>query len=58
MSNIKYQLIEINPNKTKLTIINVTLSQDGNIQDWKKLKALSEQYNLWIKDNLIEKIKK
>lgn len=56
IANVKYQLIEVNPNKTKLTIINVTISEDGHIQDWKKLKSLSKQYNSWLKNNLIEKI--
>ncbi|NDV96876.1 hypothetical protein D0T84_18475 [Dysgonomonas sp. 521] len=58
LTNVKFQLIEINPNKTKLTIINVTLNKEGNIQDWKRLKSLSKIYNSWLKDNLIEKIKK
>ncbi|MFV0537408.1 MAG: hypothetical protein ACK5M3_08550 [Dysgonomonas sp.] len=58
IANIKYQLTEINPNKTRLTIINVTLSKEGSIQNWKKLKAVSKQYNIWLKENFIEKIKK
>lgn len=56
IANIKYQLIELKPNKTKLTIINVTLSEEGNLQDWKKLKGVSKQYEKWLKKNLIEKI--
>ncbi|MDU1889395.1 MAG: hypothetical protein E6767_01790 [Dysgonomonas sp.] len=56
IANVKYQLIELKPNKTKLTIINVTLPEEGNIQSWKELKQLSEQYSVWLKDNLIEKI--
>ncbi|MBP1616869.1 MAG: hypothetical protein H6Q14_696 [Bacteroidetes bacterium] len=56
IANIKYDLIEINPNKTKLTIINVTLSKEGNIQNWKTLKSLSNYYSRWLKDSLIEKI--
>ena len=54
--NIKYLLDELKPNKTKLTIINVTLSREGNIQNWKTLKSLSGQYSSWLKENLIEKI--
>ncbi|WP_050701385.1 hypothetical protein [Dysgonomonas sp. BGC7] len=57
IANVKYQLMEINPNKTKLTIINVTLSRKGQIQDWKELRSLSKRYDEWLKDNLIEKIK-
>ena len=57
IANIKYQLTEINPNKTKLTIINVTLSQEGSIQNWKTLKSLSKEYDIWFKENFIKKIK-
>ena len=56
IANIKYRLEEVKPNKTKLTIINVTLSKDGNIQNWKTLKFLSRHYSSWLKENLIEKI--
>ena len=56
IANIKYLLEEIKPNKTKLTIINVTLSKEGNIQNWKTLKRLSKYYLSWLKENLIEKI--
>jgi hypothetical protein len=54
---VKYELEEISPNKTKLTVINVTLSKEGNIQNWKTLKSLSKQYSLWLKENWIEKVK-
>ncbi len=57
IASIKYALEEINPNKTRLTIINVTLSKEGNIQDWKMLKALSNNYSAWLKKNWIEKVK-
>lgn len=57
IANIKYQLTEINPNKTKLTIINVTLSQEGSIQNWKTLRSLSKEYDIWFKENFIKKIK-
>lgn len=56
IANVKYELIELNSNKTKLTIINITLSEDGNIQNWKTLKSLSKNYSSWLKNNLIEKI--
>lgn len=57
IANIKYQLTEINPNKTKLTIINVTLSQEGSVQNWKTLKSLSKEYDIWFKENFIKEIK-
>jgi len=57
IASIKYFLEEIKPNKTKLTIINVTLSKEGHIQDWKTLKRLSKLYSSWLKENLIEKVK-
>jgi len=57
IANVKYMLEEVKPNKTKLTIINVTLSEEGNIQNWKTLKYLSKQYSSWLKQNLIEKVK-
>jgi hypothetical protein len=57
IASVKYELQEINSNKTKLTIINVTLSKEGNIQNWKTLKRFSTQYSLWLKENLIKKVK-
>jgi len=56
IANIKYELIELNPNKTKVHIINVTLPKEGNIQNWKTLKFWSKQYSSWLRENLIEKI--
>jgi hypothetical protein len=56
--NVKFDLFELKPNKTRITLINVTLSQEGNIQNWRYLKALSKQYDIWLKNNLIEKIDK
>ena len=57
IANVKYDLLEINPNKTRLTIINVTLPEEGQVQDWKQLKVLSRQYKDWLKKNMIEKVK-
>ena len=57
IAGIKYELEEINPKKTKITIINVTLSKEGNIQNWKTLRSLSKQYSSWLKENWIEKVK-
>jgi len=57
IATVKYELEEINSKKTKLTIINVTLYKEGNIQNWKTLKYLSKQYSSWLKENWIEKVK-
>jgi len=57
IASVKYELVEINSNKTKITIINVTLPKDGNIQNWKTLKGWSKQYASLLKHHLIEKIK-
>lgn len=56
IANVKYRLVELNPKKTRLEIINVTLTKEGNIQYWKNLKVLSQQYESWLKKNLIEKV--
>lgn len=56
--NVKFDLFELKPNKTKITLINVTLSDEGNVQNWRYLRSLSKQYDIWLKNNLIEKIKK
>lgn len=56
IANIKYTLSEIKPNKTKLTIINVTLKKEGHMQDWKELKRLSKEYSRKLKKGLIKEI--
>ncbi|WP_108823610.1 hypothetical protein [Dysgonomonas sp. Marseille-P4361] len=56
IASMKYELEELNSKKTKLTIINITFSKEGNIQNWKTLKSMSKTYSSWLKDNLIEKI--
>lgn len=56
-ASVKYRLEEVKPNRTRLTIINVTFPQEGNIQDWRTLKHLSEQYSRWLNQNWIEKVK-
>lgn len=58
IASMKYELEELKPNKTKLTVINITLSEEGNIQNWKTLKSMSKTYSSWLKENLIEKIEK
>ena len=57
IASVKYELAEINSKKTKLTIINVTLSEEGNIQNWRMLKFWSKQYSSLLKYHLIEKVK-
>ena len=56
IANVKYELNELNDEKTMLRIINVTLTREGNIQDWKTLKSMSKRYNRWLKNNMIEEI--
>lgn len=55
--NVKYTLYEPKKNKTKIEIINVTLSEDGNIQKWQTLKYLRKQYKKTMEKQVIEKIK-
>lgn len=55
--NIKYTMFEPKENKTKIEIINVTLSEDGNIQRWQTLKFLRKQYKNLLKEQVIRKIK-
>ncbi len=56
--SVKFGLFTLKPNKTRISLINVTLSPEGNIQNWRYLRALSKQYDIWLKNNLIEKVKK
>jgi hypothetical protein len=56
IANVKYELEEWNDNKTILRIVNITLTKEGNIQNWKTLKSMSKRYNIWLKNNMIEKI--
>lgn len=56
IANVKYDLQKIKPNRTRLTIINVTLPKKGYIQNWRTLKNVSEQYNEWLRRDLIKKI--
>ena len=58
IKNVKFDLIEINQNKTKINLINVTLNKPGNIQSWKYLKRLSKDYRGYLKDNFIKEIDK
>ena len=55
--NVKYTMSEPKENKTKIEIINVTLSEDGNIQRWQTLKFLRKQYKNMLEEQVIRKIK-
>ena len=55
--NVKDTLSEPKENRTKIEIINVTLSEDGNIQRWQTLKYLRKQYKKTMEKQVIEKIK-
>lgn len=55
--NIKYFIYEAVPNVTDVEIINVTLTEDGNIQKWQTLKYLRSQYKDMLEKHLIKKIK-
>ena len=56
IANIKYDLQIIEQDKTQLNIINVTRPKEGNIQDWKMLQSLHNQYKEWLHKNMIKKI--
>ena len=55
--NVKYTLYEPKENRTTIEIINVTLSEDGNIQRWQTLKYLRKQYKKTLEKQVIDKIK-
>jgi|SRR5690554_65742 len=55
--NVKYTLYEPKKNRTIIEIINVTLSEDGNIQKWQTLKFLRKQYKKSIEKQVIHKMK-
>ena len=55
--NVKYTLYEPKENKTKIEIINVTLSEEGNIQRWQTLKYLRKQYKNMLEKQMIKKVK-
>lgn len=55
--NVKYTMYEPGKNRTRIEILNVTLSKDGNIQRWQTLKFLRKQYKKAMKKQLINQIK-
>lgn len=57
ISNVKYTLYEPKENQTNIEIINVTLSEDGNIQKWQTLKYLRKRYKKILEKQMIKKIK-
>lgn len=57
LKNVKFYLIPLKEDKTKIEIINVELRRPGNIQDWKYLRQMSRFYRGQLKKTLIEPIK-
>lgn len=55
--NVKYTMYEPKENVTIIEIVNVTLSEDGNIQRWQTLKYLRKQYKRMLEKQLVDKIK-
>ena len=55
--NVKYTLYELKENRTILEIMNVSLSEDGNIQKWQTLKYLRKLYKKTMEKQVIEKLK-
>ncbi len=54
---VHYTLDSIKPDRTRLFVINIVLPREGNIQDWKKLRALHDFYKKSLKKGLIDEIK-
>jgi len=57
IQNVKYTLYGYEDNRTKIEIINITLSEDGNIQRWQTLKYLRKQYKKMLEKQLINEVK-
>lgn len=57
LKNIKFDLIELNENKTRVDLINVELNRPGQIQDWKYLKRMSQFYQNQIHEGILKKVK-
>lgn len=55
--NVKYTMYEPKENVTIIEIVNVTLSEDGNIQRWQTLKYLRKQYKRMLEKQVVDKIK-
>jgi len=55
--NVKYYLSAFKENRTIIEIINITLSEDGNIQRWQTLKYLRKQYKKMFEKQFIKKVK-
>lgn len=56
LGNIKFALIGLKNNKTKIDLINVELSEPGNIQNWKYLKKMNRFYRKKIKEGLLKEV--
>lgn len=55
--NVKYTIYEPKEDRAKIEIINVTLSEEGNIQKWQTLKYLRKQYKKMVEKQVIKKLK-
>ena len=58
LKNIKFDLYEVNPNKTRIEIINIEMQKSGNIQDWRYLKKLNKFYKFKMRDGFLKEINK
>ena len=56
ISNIKYSLEQINENKTRIEIINVTLDNDLDLQKWQVLKQLQKKYEFIVQDQFVKEL--
>jgi hypothetical protein len=55
--NVKYYLSAFKEDRTIIEIINITLSEDGNIQRWQTLKYLRKQYKKMVEKQFINEVK-
>ncbi len=57
LKNIKFTLQEVNQYKSKLELINIELTEPGNIQNWKYLRQMHKFYKNQIKRTFIKELK-
>ena len=56
--NIKYSMYEPKSNQTTISLINLTLTEHGNIQRWQTLKKFRKKYKKLLEENFISTLKK
>ena len=56
IKQVKYTLHQLNSRKTKIEIINVTLTNSGSIQRWQTLKYMRKQYKKLLEKELIQEV--